>query len=309
MFRFVARFEEDGGAAHRRGVQAPPPVRVEAHPLPLERRVELDPVRRPRARHRPGERDVVPGAGRAAALPRRPERDRAALPVRALRVREQGGAARRQPLRDDGRGPGAPRRARPADALGGRAGRSASGSAEPPQRRGQHLDRERDVLVARQLVGRVADAAVEAADEEHPRLDAGRREHARVVARARRAARPPARAPRSTSSRSTARIASSCATAARSAPGSRSSAPSSRASRSSSGARTSTVSRTRPGSRSRRRARPRAADRRDGALDRARGVTRAQDVLGRLHERVVRASIGVVPACPALPSKPSSRRV
>ena len=43
----------------------------------------------------------------------------------------------------------------------------------------------RNVLIARQLVRRVADAAVEAADEEHSRRDACPGEHAGIVARAR----------------------------------------------------------------------------------------------------------------------------
>ena len=70
-----------------------PPARGPDHPLPLERRVELDPVGQPRPRHRPRERHQLPAPGRAGALPGRAERDRAAVPVRLLQLREQGGAA------------------------------------------------------------------------------------------------------------------------------------------------------------------------------------------------------------------------
>ena len=54
--------------------------------------------------HRPRERDVLPAPGRARALPRRPERDRAALPVRLLLVRVEGGPAVGEPLRHGRRG-------------------------------------------------------------------------------------------------------------------------------------------------------------------------------------------------------------
>ena len=66
-FDFVARFEEERRAADRRRVPGDPAVRGPDHPLPLERRVELDPLGRPRARHRAGERDLLPGA-RASSL-------------------------------------------------------------------------------------------------------------------------------------------------------------------------------------------------------------------------------------------------
>ena len=47
------------GAADGRRVPRDPPARGPDHPLPLERRVELDPVGRPRPRDRPRERDVA----------------------------------------------------------------------------------------------------------------------------------------------------------------------------------------------------------------------------------------------------------
>ena len=47
-----------------------------------------------------------PHPGRAGALPRRPERDRASLPLRLLLVREQGRAPLGESLRDPRRGPG-----------------------------------------------------------------------------------------------------------------------------------------------------------------------------------------------------------
>ena len=107
------------GAADGRRLQGDPAARRPDHPLPLERRVELDPVGRPRPRDRPRERDQLPAPRRARALPRRRERDGAALPVRLLLVREQGGPPLGEPLRDPRRGPGAAEGARPADALGG----------------------------------------------------------------------------------------------------------------------------------------------------------------------------------------------
>ena len=72
------------GAEDRGRLQGDPAARRPDHPLPLERRVELDPVGRPRPRHRPRERDELSAPGRAGALPRRPERDGAPLPVRLL---------------------------------------------------------------------------------------------------------------------------------------------------------------------------------------------------------------------------------
>ena len=54
------------------------------------------------------------------------------------------------------------------------------------ERVGEHVERERDVLVGRELVGRVADAAVEAPHEEHRSVDTGGRKDSRVVSRTRR---------------------------------------------------------------------------------------------------------------------------
>ena len=59
------------GAADGRRVPRDPPARGPDHPLPLERRVELDPVGRPRPRDRPRERDVVSAPRRDRALPGR----------------------------------------------------------------------------------------------------------------------------------------------------------------------------------------------------------------------------------------------
>ena len=61
-FTFRARFEEADAPATVAAFRAILPVRGPDHPLPLERRVELDPVGRPRARHRRRERDLLSGA-------------------------------------------------------------------------------------------------------------------------------------------------------------------------------------------------------------------------------------------------------
>ena len=90
--RFVARWEEELAPNTVAAFKGDPPARGPDHPLPLERRVELDPVGRPRPRDRPRERDELPAPRRARALPRRAERDRAAVPVRLLQLREQGRA-------------------------------------------------------------------------------------------------------------------------------------------------------------------------------------------------------------------------
>ena len=66
-------------------------------------------------------RPAIRPPGELAALPGRDQRDGAALPVRPLRLRLEGGSPRRQPLRDGRRRRRAARRARPADAVGGRA--------------------------------------------------------------------------------------------------------------------------------------------------------------------------------------------
>ena len=68
-FRFVARLEEEAAPETVAAFRQTAPARLEDHPLPLERRVELDPVRRPRARHRPRERDVLPLPGELLLYP------------------------------------------------------------------------------------------------------------------------------------------------------------------------------------------------------------------------------------------------
>src|SRR6266550_1615387 len=108
--------------ADRRRVPEAPAARLEDHPGALERAVRVDPDGRPRRRDRPRERDQLSGRWRAAAVPRRRQRDRAALPVRPHVLREQGGSARRQPLRHDRRGRRATTGARRARALARRPG-------------------------------------------------------------------------------------------------------------------------------------------------------------------------------------------
>ena len=72
------------------------PLRAEAHPLPLERRVDLDPVRRLPARARLREPHLAPGARPARALPGRHQRVRDLLPVRrAARRRRRSASSRR----------------------------------------------------------------------------------------------------------------------------------------------------------------------------------------------------------------------
>ena len=232
---------------------------------------------------RPRERDELPEPGRAHLLPRRRQRDRAPARLRLRRVREQGGRARGEPLRDDRRGRREPARARAPHALGRRAGDRRSGSAGRgsasrgealvARRRASALDRERDVLVGRELVRRVADAAVEAADEEHRARDAGRGEDAGVVARARGELDDrEARALDLGAQQRPERLAPS-APARSAAPGSKPIAATSASSRSASGARASTEMRTRHGID----VRPAGldlelTDRRDRAVDPASGV-------------------------------------
>src|SRR5207247_2677619 len=95
---------------------------LEDHPGALERAVGVDPDGRPRRRDRARERDELSGGRRAVALPRRRERDRAAVPVRPHLLRERGRPARREPLRHDRRGRRAAAGARRARALARRAG-------------------------------------------------------------------------------------------------------------------------------------------------------------------------------------------
>src|SRR5205814_230596 len=80
----------------------------------------VDPVRRAGRRHRPRERDELPRPGRGPPLPGRAQRDRDPLPLRPDVLREQGRAARGQPLPDDRRGSRRARGARRQGALGGR---------------------------------------------------------------------------------------------------------------------------------------------------------------------------------------------
>ena len=78
-----------------------------------------------------------------------------------------------------------------------RKGEACLALGETRERITEHVDGERDVLLRGELVRRVAHAAVQAPDEEHP-LDARRREDARVVSRARcELERPVGQAPRS----------------------------------------------------------------------------------------------------------------
>ena len=124
---FVAALEEERApqtvAAFRRLL----PLESRIIHVPLERRGLLDPVRRPRRRHRARERDVLPGAGRASLLlPRRSQRDRDPVPLRRRRFAEQGRAARRQPLRD-----GARRHEKLAELGRTRSGKAPSRSASP----------------------------------------------------------------------------------------------------------------------------------------------------------------------------------
>ena len=65
------------------------------------------------------ERHELSGAGGAAVVSRRHLGDRAAVPVRQLLLRVEGGPARRQPLPDDHAGDRTAPRARREDALGG----------------------------------------------------------------------------------------------------------------------------------------------------------------------------------------------
>ena len=59
-----------GGAGDGRGVPAPAAARVADHPRPLVGRGRLDPVRRPRRRHRPRERHLLPAPRRDRPLSR-----------------------------------------------------------------------------------------------------------------------------------------------------------------------------------------------------------------------------------------------
>ena len=69
---------------------------------------------------------------------------------------------------------------------GPRLRRRRAGLGGEPAKRAASTSIERDVLLGRELVRRMADAAVETADEQHPGVDAGCGEDARVVTGARR---------------------------------------------------------------------------------------------------------------------------
>ena len=119
-FDFVARFEEADAPQTVAAFRDAAAARVADHPCALERRGRLDPDGRPRSRARAGERDVLPEPGRDHLLPGGRQRDRDPARVRLRQLREQGGPARRQPLRDDRRGQREPPRARPEVPLGRR---------------------------------------------------------------------------------------------------------------------------------------------------------------------------------------------
>ena len=187
-----------GGAADGRRVPAAPAARVADHPCALERRGGLDPVRRSRPRARPGERDELSAPRRDRALSGRRQRDRDPPGLRLRELREQGGTARRQPLRHDRRGQRAPAGARAGASSGRARSRSSSASASQLARRGrERLDAERRRPRRGLLVRGVADAAVPAAHEQHARV------HARASpARRRRDRRPrPAPEPRARAAR------------------------------------------------------------------------------------------------------------
>ena len=117
-FRFLARFEEELAPADRGCVQAHPPARRPHHPLPLERRVELDSLGRPRARDRAGERHLVPAPRRARRSTRAVRAKRScSSPTGTARSHRRPGHLVGEPLRDARRGTGAARGARPPHAL------------------------------------------------------------------------------------------------------------------------------------------------------------------------------------------------
>ena len=180
-FDFVARFEEDAAPQTVAAFRRDPAVRRPDHPLPLERRVELDPVGRPRARHR-RRRTRRATRARASSLlyPGGVSETELLFPYGYCAFALEGRArSRANHFATIVEGNEQLRRARPAHALGRRAADLVQRALSAPA---SDVDRERDVLGARQLVRRVADAAVQAAHEEHPVGNAGAREHARVVA-------------------------------------------------------------------------------------------------------------------------------
>ena len=168
------------------------------------------------------------------------------------------------------------------------------------QRAGERVDGERDVLRRAELGRVVADAAVQAADEEHP-------------GRTPALARMPASWPAPTAARGPARRGAPAPRGAR-----RGSPPTSPPAPSESAPRCRALRRAGRAARCRERGRPprpttagdhvRAArldreppDRRDGAVDPARDVARRSTNSAAATSASSRPSIGVVPACPALP--------
>ena len=125
-FAFIARLEEE---------DAPETVAAFRRLLPLESRIihvrwsgeaGLDPVRRPRPRARPRERDVLPAPRRDRPLPRRRLRDGDPARLRLRQLRLEGRPAGGQPLRDDrgGQREPAPARRRSSSGRGRRRSRS-----------------------------------------------------------------------------------------------------------------------------------------------------------------------------------------
>src|SRR2546421_2374556 len=102
-----------------RRIHVPAPAADPAHPGPLERRGGMDSPGRPQAG--PGLREPYEPSRRGPAppLPRRHQRDRDPVSLRLDAVRQQGRAARRQPLRHDLR--------RQRTASGARRGRAVEG--------------------------------------------------------------------------------------------------------------------------------------------------------------------------------------
>ena len=94
-FSFRAELHEEAAPQTGRRVPAAASAREPDHPRALVGRGRLDPVGRPRPRHRPGERDPLPEPGRADPLPGRRQRDRAAARLRLRRLRVEGGRSSR----------------------------------------------------------------------------------------------------------------------------------------------------------------------------------------------------------------------
>ena len=157
--RFVARFEEDVAPQTVAGIPAHAPVAEPRHPRSLEREATWIPF---------GDLDVGIGAENATCYPAPGElllypggvsETEILFPYGAASFASKAGPVGGQPLRDVVEGGGSC--ASLAGSCCGRAPRTScsrrarrcrtAGSAPP-----QHLDRDRDVLVARQLVGRVA---------------------------------------------------------------------------------------------------------------------------------------------------------